>query len=938
MPPSDPWHKIDRLFARALDRPPDERAAFLNEACDDETVRHAVEDLLAASERDALLDKPLAERSGAFWEGFATDVAPAPSFEGQRAGPYRLMHEIGRGGMGVVYLAERADGHFEQRVAVKLLRRESFAEDLARRFAQERQILASLQHPNIARLYDGGVTEDGLPYLAMEHVEEGRPLDAYCEAEGCSFEERLRLFLTVVRAVQHAHQHLIIHRDLKPSNILVTPGGEPKLLDFGLAKLLEESAEGTLAAYPTQRWMTLQYASPEQVRGEALTTASDTYQLGLILYELLTEQRPYDVEGRTPSEAERVICETEPARPSTAVAAEASEAHFAHSARLRKKLKGDLDTIILKALRKDPARGYASAETLADDLERYLEGRPISARPDTLGYRMGKFVQRHRIGVAAAALVFLSLVAGIAGTAWQAQRAADEARRAEAERDKAEQVTNFLVDVFEVADPGEARGDTVTARELLARGAARIRSELMGQPEVQASMMTALGRVHRQLGLYDEALPLLEDALETRQNHLRPPHPDLAESLYELGVLHQQQGDHERADALLTEALGIRERLFEAPHPALAAALYQLGLTARARSDYDRAEDLLRQSLSMHQALYGNAHQRVPSSQFELAMTLHDQGHYEKAFALLQEAVATYRSLPGETTPAYAASLHALAGFYDAQRSHAVAESLHREALTVRRALHGPEHPQVAASLRALGAVLAAQGRFEAAEQHVRDALTIQRAWHEGGHPDLAFSLVTLGRVLWSKGEPGAAEAALREGLAMQRHLFDEATPLVGTTLRTLADRLQEAGRLDEAGPLYEEALSIYRRAYGEDNLFVLSIQFSQAMLLRRRGNYEQALPILEEALEQYQALFSSEDHPRLADARRELGACLTALGRHDEAEQHLLRSYAAYKKADNLKPRQRAALEHLVALYDAWGRPAQAAEYRTLLAAAPAP
>src|SRR5215470_5019015 len=401
------WPLVKDVFQAALDRPPEERAAFLDSACaGDDALRREVESLLVA-QREA----------GAFLSRPAALPAP-PELEGRRVGPYRVLGPIGRGGMGVVYRAVRDDDVFRKTVALKVVAGGASAEHL-RRLAHERQILGRLQHPNIATILDGGTTDEGQPYLVMEYVE-GEAIDAYCAARGLGTRERLEMFRTVCSAVQYAHQNLVVHRDLKPQNVLVTPDGQPKLLDFGIAKLLaagvdpDETPTATLLPM-----MTPEYASPEQVRGEAVTTASDVYSLGVVLYELLTGARPYSVRTGSLQEIVRVVCDTQPAVPSAA----APQAHG---------VRGDLDTIVLKALRKEPARRYASAQELADDLRRYLEGRPVLARKDTVGYRVGKFVGRHRVGVAAAALVAASLVGGLVTTLRQARIA--EANRLRAER------------------------------------------------------------------------------------------------------------------------------------------------------------------------------------------------------------------------------------------------------------------------------------------------------------------------------------------------------------------------------------------------------------------------------------------------------------------------------------------------------------------------
>ena len=395
---ADDWPDIEALFEAALEQPPGEREAWLAAHCDDPALRARIEQLLAAHERSGgILDEPLHPPSD------QPESPPPDADVGRRIGPYRTVDLLGHGGMGSVYLAERADGQFDQRVALKLLRIGFDTEDRTRRFLAERQILATLTHPNIARLLDGGVAGAGQPFFVMEYVD-GRPLGQYCDAHRLSIQERLGLFVTVCRAVQYAHSNLIVHRDLKPSNILVTDGGTVKLLDFGIAKLLDPDALPSHAVPRTRTGflpMTPAYASPEQVRGEAITTASDVYQLGVVLYELLVGRRPYRVRGRTPSEIEHLICTKEPTRPSTALAKvgkgppeDVGRARKTSPDQLQRVLRGDLDMIALTALRKEPARRYDSAEQLAEDVERYLAGRPVTARAQTWGYRVGEFVRR----------------------------------------------------------------------------------------------------------------------------------------------------------------------------------------------------------------------------------------------------------------------------------------------------------------------------------------------------------------------------------------------------------------------------------------------------------------------------------------------------------------------------------------------------------------
>jgi non-specific serine/threonine protein kinase/serine/threonine-protein kinase len=504
------WTRVDRLLQQALERSPAERTAFLDEACaGDAQLRRELDSLLAAdAEAGSFLEKPFADN-------FTDALTSAQAAAGQRIGAYQLVREIGRGGMGAVYLAERADKQFEKQVALKLIKRGMDTEEIIRRFRYERQILARLDHPNIARLLDGGTTADGLPYFVMEYIE-GQPLTEYCDAQQLSTTERLKLFLAVCAAVQYAHQHLVIHRDLKPGNILVTKAGEVKLLDFGIAKLLDpESASSTIAEL---RPMTPEYASPEQARGESVTTTSDVYSLGVVLYELLTGRRPYRFAARTKEEVARVLCEQEPLKPSLAVRQNQPSNDEAQNSSVRdqsqsavrtprsasnlpqalRNLKGDLDNIVLMALRKDPQRRYVTVGQLAADIRRHLDGMPVVAAHNSLTYRAGKFIRRHKAGVMAAVLVTLTLVGGIIATTWQARVARAERARAEQRFNDVRKLANSFM--FEFHDAIQNLPGTVPARQLVVTKALEYLDSLAREGSNDPALQRELATAYQKLG------------------------------------------------------------------------------------------------------------------------------------------------------------------------------------------------------------------------------------------------------------------------------------------------------------------------------------------------------------------------------------------------------------------------------------------------------
>jgi eukaryotic-like serine/threonine-protein kinase len=704
--------------------------------------------------------------NGPLWEAFCTDLPEEPVLrEGETVGRYRVLREIGRGGMSVVYLAERADDAFHQRVALKVLDRAPRDREARARFEQERQILASLDHPNIARLLDGGVDGRGLPYIVMELVE-GQPIDQYCEERRLSVDERLALVQVVARAVAYAHRRLVVHRDLKPSNILVTAAGEVKLLDFGIAKLLDPAAAGPFAVPPTRtalRLLTPEYAAPEQVRGEPVTTASDVYQLGLVLFELLTGRRAHGLTGDSITEIERVVCSGEPPRPSRSLSAA--------DAALRRRLTGDLDSIVLTALRKEPDRRYASPADLAADLERHRAGLPVSARGDGLAYRAGKLLWRHRLAVAAVTAVALSLVGGLGAALWQAREARLEAK-------KATEVKDFLVRIFEVASPDESMGRAVTARELLDQSVQRI-GTLEDEPEIQAELLSVAGRSYKSLGLYGAARPLLERSLRLQRRLHGERSLGAADVESILAFLAYKQGDTRRSEALHRAALATYKALLPADDTRIADSLYGLG---DCLLDYDRDEEaaaLLREALAIRRS-HQSQRERSGANDSKIGEILNDMG-------MLRHRA---RDFDG-------------------------AERLYREALAIQRRVHGPLHSEVATSLHNLGALLRTRGRLAEAESVFREVIALEARLYGGDHPNTADSWGYLGHVLRAKGDLAGAEAAYRRGLAINRAKRGSTHFATFSALHNLGRLLLEAGRPAEAEPLLRQALAGRRALYG---------------------------------------------------------------------------------------------------------------------------
>ncbi|MGZ8378984.1 MAG: tetratricopeptide repeat protein [Gemmatirosa sp.] len=823
--------RIDALLDQALDRG-DGWRAWLTGACDDPAVRAEVAALMRAHERaDGVLDAPLGG-----WARAGDDALTT-------VGAYRIVRELGRGGMGTVFLAERDDGHFTHRVAVKVLRRGLDAEDVVRRFVAERQILATLQHPSIARLLDGGVTGDGRPYFVMEFVD-GEPIDRWCDARRLPVRERLRLVRDVARAVHAAHRALGVHRDLKPSNVMVTAAGEVKLMDFGIAKLLDPHAPPDAAPLTRTglRVMTPEYAAPEQVRGEPVTTATDVYGLGLVLYELLTGQRTQRPRDRSLREIERAVCETEPVRPSVIVARDAradgmpppavlAAQRGTTPARLARTLRGDLDRVIARALHKAPDRRYPSAEGLALDVERYLDGRAVAARGDSLAYRARKFVTRHRWSVAAAAVIVVLLVAYAATVTVQASRVRRALDQALLEAEKAEQVTDFTLALFEAVDGDAAARGGLTVRELLARGAARA-ERLDAQPAAQSQMLDVVGRVHQRLGDYAAAAPYLERALALRRRTFGTRHEATAESMHHLGVLHAARGRYRPAEALYREALAVQRALHGDGHPRVARTLDAIGMLLQDRGDYVGAERLTREALAVRRAHYGPGHPDVTTSLVHLGYQLQLQGRLAAAGPPLLEALATRRRLFGDMHAEVASAMTALGLLRLREGRFAEAESLQTAALAIRTRLQGAEHPEVAQTMGLIGALQRRQGTLARAESTYRAALALTHRTLGADHPDVAHMTNGLALTLRDQGRLAAADSLQRVVLAIRRRVLGPDHPAVAMSLHQLGMLQQRRGDAAAAAALLREAVAIRRNALGLTHPLTLESARELAALL----------------------------------------------------------------------------------------------------------
>jgi serine/threonine protein kinase/Tfp pilus assembly protein PilF len=704
---------------------------------------------------------------------------------GDRIGPYRVLRTLGAGGMGEVYLAERADAQFEQQVAIKVVHGGTLAGSMHSRLKLERQILAQLDHPNIAHLLDGGALPDGSAYIVMEYID-GLAIDEFCDSNRQDINARLKLFQTVCAAVHYAHQNLIVHRDLKPSNILVTAAGVPKLLDFGIAKLLDDrqAARHTLAVTQADiRIMTPDHASPEQVRGQAITTSSDVYVLGVLLYKLLCGTSPFFISSMRLSEIERAICEKDPPPPSQMVGADDSpeskstaEARATSAKRLRRALDGDLNNIVLMAMRKEPERRYGSAEQLAADIQRYLEGKPVIARRDTVSYRTSKFVLRHWLPVSAAAAASFMIIAFSTTTYVQSVRIAAERdhvaqqrERAERERARAEEVSGFLVSLFKLSDPEENRGNQVTARELLDSGAKRLEAGLQDQPETKAALLSTVGAVYDSLGQYKDALPILNEALD-----LQGPARDGSHigTLREVAAARIGTGNLPDAEPLLQDALHISQSEFGAKSVESGRTLWALGRLRLEQGRFGEAKELFVQSLGILQS--DNAPQTDVSSLLDdLAKVYTRAQEWALAKQTYERALDMDRRILGDDHPRVAQYRDNLAFVAQNMGDLKQAETLYRDALNRKETAYGERHPETAMTKGNYGLLLQREGRLTEAEPLLRDAVAIRLSLFGPDNYNVGYGRVSLAMLLHDKGDLAASENEFRQALA----IYDKSLP-----------------------------------------------------------------------------------------------------------------------------------------------------------------
>jgi len=939
------WQHVKQVLDAAMETAPDDRVAFLDRTCGgDRALRAEVESLLVSFAKAGTFIEPVTAP--------ARLDEPENLSQGASLGPYRIVQLIAEGGMGAVYQAVRVDDLYRKVVAVKIVRHCIYGEYALKRFATERQILAHFDHPSIAKLLDAGTTPDGRPYFVMDFLA-GRQIDTWCDQHRLPVRDRLELFLKVCAGVAYAHHNLVVHRDLKPGNILVTEDGEPKLLDFGIAKILEEDP---LTGAPANtitvlRAMTPEYASPEQVQGEPVNTATDLYSLGGLLYELLTGHRPYQLKGLLPHEAAEVICQHDPPRPSTVVrrtqpadpktGAEAvtpesvSATRDGRPSRLSRALAGDLDRIVLKALEKQPAQRYSSVEKFADDIRRHLEGRPVEARGTSWGYHTGKFVRRHKAAVTATVLVALSLITGLIATMRERNRADNEAATATAVDDFLQNDLLAQASASVQARPDIKPDPDLKVRTALDRAAARIAGKFDRQPLVEASIRQTIGDTYIDLGLYNEAQTQIERALALRYRVLGGQHRDTLTSMHKLGLVHWYQGEYALAEPLLARVLEVRRGVLGQDNPDTASVMNDLALVKLYRGDYVPAEPLFTKSLEIRRRSLGPESPDTLSTTNDLAALYVHQGKYAEAEPLLTKVLEARRRILGPEHPNTLLSANNLAVVLWDEGKYTEAEPLLAMVMEAKRRVLGPEHPETLSTMNNLAALYRDEGKYAFAEPPLTKVLEIRRRLLGQEHPDTLISMNNLGLLYTYQGNYERAETLLIKAAEVRRRTLGPDHPDTLLSMNNLAQLYVYESKYETAEPIYLDVLEHQRRVLAPQHPRRLATMNDLAALYIKRSNYVAAEPLLREALNGYDN--SGADTWARYNSQSLLGASLAGQRRYVEAESLLLSGYQGILQRRTTIPWERQAAlndgaERILQLYRSWEKPDKVAEWRQKL------
>lgn len=871
------WEKVETIIDQALDLPAEERKMFVDNQCGENQQLKSEVTLLLESifDSEGWLEDPQDYKKD-FYEEISDDVDLLSTNQpliGKQVGAYAIREKIGEGGMGTVYRAERSEGEFDHQVAIKIIRRGRSTDENKRRFRREQHILAGFNHPNIARLFDGGITDDGFPYIIMEYVA-GTPIDEYCETNNCSINEKVALFKQVLEAIRYAHENLVIHRDLKPGNILVDENGNIKMLDFGISKLLEDDTNTSLTHTGT-RLLTPRYAAPEQIRQENTTTASDLYALGIVFYQLLTGGQPFNLEDLSQYEMEQAILKQEAPKPSSKV----------DDPPVQKKLRGDLDAIALKAIRKESESRYRMANEFLADLQNYQKGLPVSARNDSLQYRTKKYIQRNAQGIIVAATILFLILSFVGFYSW---RITQERDQAELEAQKASQISDFLMSLFKANKPNQSKGEVVTAQMLLKEGEKKAES-LNEQPNVKARMLSIIGEVQMEYGNYASADSLFHSALKIENTLDEPDHAQRLAIMNNYGNLLERQGKYHSADSVLTKVLD-ESKLYDMPLQT-AITLNDLGNIAQLQSKYTKAESLHTQALHLRTKLYGHKSKSVAASLNNIGWVLHEQGMLKEAEKYYQKSLTLNKGLYGNLHTETTMTMRNLGKLYKDMGQIEHADSFLTETIKLDRKLLSNNHPRLAEDLNELAVLNGLKGNLIAADSLFKETLSIQKTTLPPDHPRIALTLNNLAWVAKETGEIKVAEQHNREALAIARQRFGAEHFNTAMYTHNLANVLLYQNNYGEAEPLYRQAIATLRNILPPDHIRISNPLYDLGRLLRKTNRLEQAEPLLREALTIRIKRFG-KNHIQTALTQAALGKCLINTKRYKEAKILLEKSY----------------------------------------------
>jgi serine/threonine protein kinase/tetratricopeptide (TPR) repeat protein len=912
--------RLKELFDECVDLDAEARQAFLDAHCpDDPELRDYVERLLrepedgmrtADGKRYSLLRSPILTR----------EYAP-----GDQIGVYTIIRRLGVGGMGEVYLAER-EGQTGQ-TALKILPWELGSDEFRKRFERERDLMGALRgNANIAHLEYADITKDGVPYIAMEYVA-GARIDEYCRQPGRSTKDVIKLMAAVARAVHFAHVKLIVHRDLKPGNILVTADGTPKLLDFGIATAIQATrSELSLSVVRDLHVMTLKYASPEQIKGEPPNVGMDVYSLGVILYVLLTGVHPQRVEGVPETEVKRRILEVDAELPS--IAAQESKDALASPQELR----GDLGNILLKAIHKDPGQRYESADQLAGELVNYLEGRPVKARPDTRLYRMKKFVQRHKKGVAATAAFLFLLIGGAITVAIEAKVAQDERAAAQAVNDFLQNDLLAQASANTQASPSTKPDPDLKVRTALDRAAVRIAGKFDRQPEVEAAIRDTIGQAYNDVGQYPEARKHLQRALDLYRRVLGPENPNTLKTMSRLGATAWRQGKYLEAEALLNQTSQMQRRVQGPEHPDTLASMNALANCYSAQGNYAQSEVLNDQTLKIKRRVLGSEHPDTLAAMNNLAIDYNSQGKYARAEALNKEALEIKRRVLGPEHPDTLKSMNNLAYTYRMEGKYANAETIFNQTLEIKRRALGPEHPNTLLSMSNLASTCYLEGKYAEAQALFNESLEIKRRVLGLEHPDTLVSMNNLASTWYQQGKYVQAEALFNQVLEISRRVLGSKNPYTLTFSSEMAGMYQRQGKYDKAEKIAAQVLAGQRNTAGPENPGTSDAAADLALAYQSQRKFAASESLAREAVE-FDRKKRPDDWQRFR-AESLLGASLAGQKKYAEAEPLLLAGYQgmAARKDRMAVPdwyHLHRARDWIVQLYLAWGQPQRVTEWK---------